>query len=247
VAVCLSELSGRPLSGMELARASHRAEAEFVGVPCGVMDQMISALGQRGQAMYLDTRTSAFEYIPFDPEGAGLTLVVVDTRVRHRLTEGRYGQRRRECEEAAGILGVGSLRDVGAGELPAALSKLPEPLRRRVRHVVTENNRVLEVCEALAGRDFERAGAAFVRSHDSLRTEFEVSCPELDTAVHAAMEAGALGARMTGAGFGGSAIALVAMERVGAVGHHIRAAFARRGFMAPAVFEVVPSPGAARL
>jgi galactokinase len=247
VASCLSELSGSPLSGSQLALASHRAEAEFVGVPCGVMDQMISALGRSGQALFLDTQTSEYEHVPFDLAGAGLTLAVIDTRVPHHLVESGYAERRRECEEAAGSLGARSLRELTLEGLPVALDSLSELHGRRVRHVVTENARVLEVVQAIVRREFELVGEAFVRSHESLRTDFEVSCPELNTAVGAAIEAGALGARMTGAGFGGSAIALMERSLLRTVSERIPAAFQQRGFTAPVIFEVVASGGASRL
>jgi galactokinase len=247
VALCLSELAGNSLAGADLAAASHRAEAEFVGVPCGVMDQMISALGRRGTGLFLDTRTSTFEYVSLGLSGAGLTLAVVDTRVPHRLSQSAYARRRRECEEAAGALGVQSLRDVSVQDLPTTLERLSKPASNRVRHVVTENARVLEVVEAVSRADFKSVGAAFLRSHESLRKDYEVSCRELDTAVAAAMEAGALGARMTGAGFGGSAIVLVGRERIESLLNHTRSAFERQGFMEPAIFEVLPSRGAERV
>jgi galactokinase len=246
-ALALSELSARPLSGAELAGASHRAEVEFVGVPCGVMDQMISALGRTGAALFVDTQTSGFQYVSLDLPSAGLALAVIDTRVAHRLSESRYAERRRECEEAAQALGLGSLRQLTLADLPDALDQLSEPHKSRVRHVVTENARVLEAVEAITGRQFTEVGTVFVQSHESLKTDFQVSCPELDAAVEAAVGAGALGARMTGAGFGGSAIAIIGNDQLGTMSQSICAAFERQKSMEPAILEVAPSAGATRV
>lgn len=247
VALALSELSERPLSGADLSRASHRAEVEFVGVPCGVMDQMISALARANTALFVDTQTSGFQYVSLDLPSAGLALAVIDTRVPHRLAESRYAERRRECEEAAQALGLDSLRQLTLADLPDALDMLSEPHKSRVRHVISENARVLEAVEAIKGRQFAEVGAVLVRSHESLKTDFQVSCPELDTAVEAALGAGALGARMTGAGFGGSAIAIIGNDQLRTMSQSISAAFERQKFIEPAIFEVAPSGGATRV
>jgi len=199
-------------SAQELAAVAHRAETQFVGVPVGIMDQTVVATARAGHALFLDTRSLESEHIPFDPAANELSLVVIDSGVRRQLGDGRYAERRRECEEAAGRIGVAQLRDATLADVEDA--GLDDTLRRRARHVVTEDARVVEVVERLRRGDLEGIGAALLASHASLRDDFEVSCPELDAAVEIAMAHGALGARMTGAGFGGCALALVPEERV---------------------------------
>jgi galactokinase len=242
VAVAVDDLAGLGLGRHRLAVLAQRAENDFAGVPTGGMDQRASLLCTAGHALLLDCRTDDTEQVPFDPDASGLHLLVVDTRAHHALADGQYAARREECARACAALGVASLRDAE----PEAVERLADPLlRRRARHVVTENARVLEVVDLLrAGRTAD-LGAVLTRSHASLRDDYEVSATELDVAVDAALGAGALGARMTGGGFGGSAIALVEdPERVGAA---VAAAFARHGFGAPSVFPVVPGDGARRL
>jgi galactokinase len=243
-ALALDGLHGLGLPRPELATLAQRAENDFVGVPSGIMDQSASLLSRAGHALLLDCRTGVTADVPLDPAAAGLALMIVDTGARHALGDGRYAQRRRECERAAALLGVGSLRDVTS---PAETDRLGDPvLRRRARHVVTENARVGQAVALLTGGDLAGVGALLHASHVSLRDDFEVSWPEADVAVDAAMAAGALGARMMGGGFGGSALALVpAGQR--AVGAAISADFARRGWPPPAFFPAVPSAGAFRL
>ncbi|WP_049576692.1 galactokinase [Nocardiopsis sp. SBT366] len=232
----------------EVARLAQRSENDFVGMPCGIMDQSAVMLADQGRALFLDCRSLETEQVPFDPAAHGLSLLVVDTRAPRRLVEGAYAERRRSCEEAARALGVGALRDVCVEDLPGALAALPDPMvRRRVRHVVTENARVLETVALFrAGRPRE-AGPLFTASHASLRDDFEVSVPEVDTAVAAALSSGALGARITGGGFGGCVIALVEAEGAQDCDKAVRAAFAERGFAEPVVFSALPSAGARRL
>jgi galactokinase len=246
-ALALADLAGAQLDRLQMALAAHRAESEFVGVPCGVMDQMAVMLGRAGHALFLDTRALAAELVPFPLETAGLRLVVVDTRVARRLTQAPYADRRRACHQVAATLGVAALRDVSLTDLEGAAGLLGEAGFRRARHVVTENARVLELVAALRDGHYEPAGHLMAASHASLRDDFEVSCPELDLAVAAAVESGAAGARMTGAGFGGSALALVPEDRVEVVAEAVRAAFADRGFRAPAVFEATTADGALRV
>ena len=243
-ALALDGLHGLDLPRPQLATLAQRAENDFVGVPCGIMDQSASLLSRVGHALLLDCRTGVTADVPLDPAAAGLTLLIVDTGARHALGDGRYAQRRRECERAAALLGVGSLRDVTS---PAEVGRLDDPvLRRRARHVVTENGRVKQAVALLTGGDLAGVGALLYASHSSLRDDFEVSWPEADVAVDAATAAGALGARMMGGGFGGSALALVpAGQR--AVGAAITAEFARRGWPPPAFLPAVPSAGAFRL
>lgn len=245
VALALSDLAGEPLPGAELAAVAHRSESEFVGVPVGTMDQMISALGRRGQALFLDTMDGSFDYVPFNPSAAGLSLVVIDTRARHSLREGRYAERRATCESAAAALGLPSLREATLEQVESG--PLSDVQKRRARHVVTENQRVLEVVAALIKGDFRQVGSAFLRSHTSLRDDYEVSSPELDLAVDAALSAGAAGARMTGGGFGGSAIALIDTENLPALQKAVAAGFAGEGLGEPRLFAVKAEQGAARI
>jgi galactokinase len=246
-ATALADLHGAGLDRAALAGLARRAENEVVGVPSGVMDQMVSMLARAGHALFLDTRSLATEQVPLPLEAAGLCLVVIDTRAGHRLVDGAYADRRAACEAAAAVLGVPALRDATAEQVEAAAEALGEEGLRRARHVVTENARVLEAVRLLRAGDLDRLGPLLAASHASLRDDYEVSSPELDTAVAAAVAAGAVGARMTGAGFGGSALALVEAGLVGRVGDQVRGAFATAGFGPPAVAAVVPSDGARRL
>ncbi|MCC3773190.1 galactokinase, partial [Streptomyces sp. UNOC14_S4] len=210
VALALDGLYGLGLSLSGTARICRRAENDFVGVPCGIMDQMASMCCADGHALHLDTRELTWRQVPLRLEEAGLRLLVVDTRVRHALGDGAYAARRAGCEAGAHALGVRSLRDVPHGRLADVLDLLPDPaVRGLVRHVVAENERVRQVVSLLDAGDIRAAGPVLTAGHASLRDDFGVSCPELDLAVATANEAGAAGARMTGAGFGGSAVALV--------------------------------------
>ncbi len=249
VAVAVDELAGLGLAGTDagraaLAAACQRAENEVVGAPTGGMDQAAALRCTARHAQLLDCRDGSAQQVPLDPAAAGLTLLVIDTRVRHRLSDGQYGQRRDTVERAAAALGVATLREASPGDLAA----LPDPVqRRRARHVVTEIARVREVAALLRQRRVREIGPLLDASHASLRDDYEVSCAELDTAVTAARRAGALGARMTGGGFGGSAIALVPAAATDRIADAVRAAFARAGHREPAFLTAVPSPGAGRL
>jgi galactokinase len=246
-ATALADLEGAGLDRVTLAGLARRAENEVVGVPSGAMDQMVSMLGRAGHALFLDTRSLDTEQVPLPLEAAGLRLVVIDTRAGHRLVDGAYADRRAACEAAAATLGVPALRDATPAQVEAAADALGEEGLRRARHVVTENARVLEAVRLLRAGEPERLGPLLAASHASLRDDYEVSSPELDTAVEAAVSAGAVGARMTGAGFGGSALALARADLVGRIDERVRAAFAAAGFGPPAVAAVVPSDGARRL
>lgn len=247
-ALALSDLNGLGLTEPELARTGQLAENDFVGMPCGILDQMASASCVEGHVLHLDTRDLAGRQVPFDMAAEGLRLLVVDTRVKHAHADGAYARRRAECEAGAAALGVPFLRDVPFAELDAALARLgDEAVRRRVRHVVTEDRRVARVVELLDAGRAREIGPLLTEGHASLRDDFEVSCPELDLAVDSANAAGALGSRMTGGGFGGSAIALVPEEAVATVGKAVTEAFAAGGLAVPRVFEAIPSPGARRL
>ncbi|MFD0144554.1 MULTISPECIES: galactokinase [unclassified Streptomyces] len=246
-ALALNDLFGLDLSRPELAVLAQRAENAFVGVPCGVMDQMASACAIEGHALFLDTRDLSYRQVPFDLAARGLRLLVVDTRVKHALGDGAYAERRAGCEAGARALGVRTLREVPYVQLLDALARLSEEsVRRYVRHVVSDNHRVERTIALLDAGDAAAVGPVLNQGHASLRDDLRVSCPELDLAVDAANAAGALGARMTGGGFGGSAIVLVAQERADAVAAAVEKAFAGAGFAAPRVFPAVPSPGARR-
>ena len=230
----------------ELAAIARRAENDFVGVPSGIMDQSASLLGRRGHALLLDCRSLEASQVPFDPAASGARLLLINTRASHELTAGEYGRRRAECEQAARLLGVPSLRyltDVGD------LHRLTDPvLRRRARHVVTDNQRVLEVAGLLtsgSGDPYPAIGRLLTQAHLSLRDDFEVSWPEADATVDAALAAGALGARMIGGGFGGSVLALV--REAEPVRAAVAGAFARRSWTAPEFLEAAPSDSARRL
>ncbi len=245
--LALDELYGLGMAPEDRAQVAQRAEKDFVGVPCGVMDQMASSLGRAGHALLLDTRSLAHEQVPLKLAAAGLAMLIIDTRVTHELVDGRYAERRRSCEHAADRLGVAALRDVDAGRLDDVLAVLDSVAGRRVRHVVTENARVLAVADLLRGGRLADIGPLLTASHVSLRDDFEVSGPELDTAVDAALHGGAVGARMTGAGFGGAAIALVTDDAVGRVTAEVGRGFAERGYGLPEMFPAVPSDGASRI
>jgi galactokinase len=209
------------------------------------MDQTASVLCTAGHALLFDVRSLETRQVPFRPADGGLALLLVDTGVRHEHAGGEYGERRRSCEEACRALGVASLRDVD--DVAAVEALEDDVLRRRARHVVTENARVLEAVAALEAGDWAGLGAAMTASHVSLRDDYEVSCAELDVAVDAALAVGAAGARMTGGGFGGCAVALVPAGDADALRGAVAGAYAERGWAAPAVREAVPSAGARRL
>jgi galactokinase len=252
-ALALTDLGGLDVSRGDLVTLARRAENDFVGVPTGIMDQSASLLCQAGHVLLLDCRSLETAQVPFDPAAAGAGLLVINTRAEHELTDGAYGQRRAECEEAARRLGIPSLRDLtGLGEL----ARLTDPvLRRRVRHVVRDNQRVLEVVALLRSSSsgppgaevYRQIGRLLAQAHASLRDDFEVSWPEADEAVEAALAAGAYGARMIGGGFGGSVLALVPAAASGAVREAVIAAFARHGWTAPEFLDAVPADSARRL
>ncbi|SDR97341.1 galactokinase [Nocardioides scoriae] len=242
VAVAVDALLGLGRTSDELERASVRAESETVGAPTGGLDQAISVHGEEAHALLLDFGTGRREQVRFDPAAHGLGVLVIDTRVSHELTDGGYGQRRDEAWEAARLLGVPTLAEATQGMVYR--EGLPETLARRAWHVVSEVQRVDAFVDALRADDWAALGPLLDASHTSLRDGYEVSCEELDVAVETAREAGALGARMTGGGFGGSAIALVPLERLGAVRTAVTHAFVARGWASPDFIEADPGPGA---
>ena len=230
-----------------LARVCVRAENEVALAPTGGMDQCAALRCREGSALLLDCRDGSTDHVPVDLAATGHVLLVTDTRASHALGDGQYGSRREACERAAAVLGVRSLREVAPRDLEAALARLDDDeLVRRTRHVVTEIERVREVVAALRSGDLPEVGRLFDASHASLRDDYEVSCPELDVSVEAARAAGALGARMTGGGFGGSSVALLPEAAVAAASAGIRAAFAERGWHEPASILVTAGPPARR-
>ncbi|MEU3554618.1 galactokinase [Streptomyces fragilis] len=248
VALALDDLFGLGLDRALLARICQRAENEYVGAPTGIMDQTASACCEAGHALFLDTRDGTRRQIPFDLAAEGMRLLVVDTQVKHAHSGGEYGKRRAGCERGAELLGVPVLRDIPYAELDEALERLEdEEIRRLVRHVVTEDERVERVVRLLNDGDTRGIGPVLTEGHASLRDDFRVSAPELDTVVEAALAAGALGARMTGGGFGGSAIVLVDDDKADAVVSAVGSAFAEAGHQPPRVFPAVPSRGAWRV
>ncbi|GAA3835842.1 galactokinase [Streptomyces phyllanthi] len=249
VALALNDLYELGLKGWQLARLCQRAENVYVGAPTGIMDQTASACCEAGHALFLDTRDLSQKQIPFDLAAEGMRLLVVDTQVKHAHSDGEYGKRRAGCEKGAALLDVDALRDVPYAELDTALERLgdEEELRRLVRHVVTENERVERVVSLLESGDTRAIGPVLVEGHASLRDDFRISCPELDLVVDTALAAGALGARMTGGGFGGSAIVLVDAADTDTITKAVEEAFATAGFTAPRVFTGVPSAGARRV
>jgi galactokinase len=247
IALALNDLAGGGLSRMDLAAACQSAENTEVGAQTGVMDQVASLFGVAGGLVYLDVREREVAVVPAD--FGHLVLTVIDTGVRHSHADGGYGDRRRECAEAAAALGVASLRDADVGRVAAlAGSEGPDGvLGRRARHVFTENARVTRAVALLRAGRAADVGPLLTASHASLRDDFEVSAPELDAAVDAALEAGAVGARMTGGGFGGCAIAMSHERDVPAVRASVERAYGRRGWAEPQVFRVDPADGATRL
>lgn len=205
----MRELYDLPLGDVQIAQIGQQAEVEYVGVRSGIMDQMASSVGRSGHALFLDTLSLESKLVPLPK---GYKIAVVDSGVPRRLAESGYNTRRAECEEACSLLGIRTLREADLSFMPQ-IEKLPEPLNRRARHVITENARVLEGVKALQGGNFKRFGELMVASHQSLREDYEVSTPELDNLVEVMLEHGALGARLTGAGFGGATVALVEESR----------------------------------
>ncbi|AUG79349.1 galactokinase [Kitasatospora sp. MMS16-BH015] len=247
VAIAYRDLHGLDLDATALALLAQRAENAFVGVPCGVMDQMASTACTEGAALFLDTRTMTGRQVPLDLAGQGLRLLVIDTRVKHDLGDGAYAELRAGCERAAGLLGLAALRDLTPEELPGALDRLPAELRPLVQHVVTENRRVERAVAHLTAGELAELGPILTAGHASLRDDYRVSCPETDLAVAAAVAAGALGARMTGGGFGGSVLALVPSEELDQIAAAVTTAFAEAGYGSPRTFAATPAAGAHRV
>jgi galactokinase len=246
VASALNDLWDLAAGQAELAHAGQRAENTIVGAPTGIMDQFASLLGEAGSAVFLDCRTEQAQIVPLGLPEAGLELILIDTRERHSHATGGYAARRASCERAADLLGVPALRDVTAEDLPRIARILDQETFRRARHVVTENERVAATVSALRAAGPAAIGPLLTASHMSMRDDFEISTPALDLAVDAALRGGAIGARMTGGGFGGAAVALVRQEGVAELARSARQAFSQARLPSPPVRTVTPSTGARR-
>jgi len=246
VLAALHDLGGLRIPLDEWPTLAQYAENRFAGVPSGIMDQSASTLCEPGHAMFLDCRTLAREQVPFALAEQGLAMLVVDTRAPHRHAGGEYAARRAACEAAARKLGIPALRDLSVADLPAACERLDPVTARRVRHVVTENERVLDTVERLRGGAVAGIGPLLTASHASMRDDYEITVAEVDVAVEAAMAAGAYGARMTGGGFGGCVLALVDAPAVEPVANAVANAFAGAGFAPPTWFAAVAAGGVAR-
>jgi galactokinase len=244
-----NDLTPLDLSRHELAAIARRSENDVVGAPTGGMDQIASLYGKNNRLVFLDARSMAVSHVPFDLSTAGLALLVIDSRTPHALVDSEYAERRKTCALAAKQLGVRALRDIPFENLDNALAGLGDELmRRRVRHVVTEDQRVLDTVARLETRnDLRRIGPILTASHISMRDDFNITVPQVDLAVVAALDAGAFGARMTGGGFGGSVVALVDADQAAGVFHAAQAAYAAAGYLAPVGFTATASTGAHRL
>jgi galactokinase len=254
VALAMAELTGLPQDDAGravLAAACVRAENDVVGAPTGGMDQAAVLRARAGHALLLHTNDGSVEHIPLDLATAGLSLLIMDTRAAHRLVDGQYAARRADCESAAKTLAVSALAKLGTpgpAELELLLQRLPEPMqRRRVRHVLTEIARVDAVVDLLRAGQPAQIGPLLDASHVSLRDDYQVSSAELDVVVYAAQAAGALGARMTGGGFGGSALALVPAAREQQIRAAVLAAAGRAGHQEPRFYTATACAGAHRL
>lgn len=242
VARAFHAVGGFPWDPAAMARLCQRVEIERIGVNCGIMDQLVIAAARAGQALFIDCRSLATKPAPLP---AGYSVVVLDTRKSRTLAGSAYNVRRAQCEEAARIFGVPALRDVTVKQFEGGAAKLDPVVRARARHVVTEDNRVEQAVAALNAGDAAKLGRLMNESHESLRTDYEVSCPELDEiSALARAQPGCLGARMTGAGFGGCAVALVEDGQAAALVAAVGAGFARKFGVTPALYVTRPSAGA---
>jgi galactokinase len=246
IATLLEAATGRTIDPVEKALIAQKAEHEFAGVPCGIMDQFISALGREGHLLLLDCRTRKTELVPMsDPS---VELLIVNTNVKHELGSGEYAKRRAECEAAARILGVPSLRDATADALEAGRGKMTGVVYRRARHVIGEIERTVHAAEGVRASNWTAVGQLMYASHASLRDDYEVSCQELDTVVEIAetigIAGGVYGCRMTGGGFGGCAVALIKAGSVQAITQKIAADYRAKAGREATIFSSRPAAGA---
>jgi galactokinase len=246
LAVALNDSWLLGFAGPRLVAAAHLAENDFVGAPTGILDQSASLLSRAGAALFIDCRDGTSSPVDLRLDEHELAVLVIDTKVKHEHVSGGYADRRASCEKAARVLGVRALRDVTLPLLLAARDRLDDETFRRARHVVTEDQRVLDTVEALRAADLAAVGDLMSASHRSMRDDFQISTRELDLAVETSLNGGALGARMTGGGFGGSAIALTPVPMIPQVRRAVAEAFGGRGYRMPDMFVVHPSQGARR-
>ncbi|WP_250003222.1 galactokinase [Actinoplanes sp. M2I2] len=248
VLTALIDLGGLDVPLEKRPAIAQRAENVYVGAPTGILDQSASIRCQEGKALFLDCRSYEIDQIPFDLAAAGLAILVINSNAPHQHVDGEYGARRRTCEEAARLLGVPALRDITGDQLDDVLARLDdEVMRRRVRHVVTEDDRVLETVKLLHTGQVREIGPLLTASHVSMRDDFEITVPQVDIAVETALRAGAHGARMTGGGFGGCVLALIDTGAADAVTAAVEEAYAKEGFTPPTAWTVTAGPGATQL
>jgi galactokinase len=245
-ATLIEAATGTKLDAVKKALICQEAEQTYAGMPCGIMDQFTSVMGQPGHLLLLDCRSRAIRLVPM--KSHDVTILIVNTNVRHELTGSEYPQRRRQCESAAQILGVPALRDATLAELKASESKLDATVYRRARHVIGEIERTLKAAEAIAAGDWAAVGPLMYASHESLRTDYEVSCRELDAVVEAAQTigpaGGMIGCRMTGGGFGGCAVSVVRTQRVAEIARRIGSHYEQTTRIKPSFFVSHPASGA---
>jgi len=244
VAIGLNELFSLELGKKELALLTQKAENQYVGVPCGIMDQSVSLMAEAGSALLLDCRDLSTTLVPFDLAASGLELLIIDTQAHHALVDGEYAKRRQACESACSKLHISSLREIEISDLLARKQLLNVEEFMRAHHAVSEMARTLAAVEVLKRKDFVALGVLITQSHISLRDDYEISCPELNCAVDVSLSLGALGARMVGGGFGGSAIALAEQGQIEELKSAIAAAFTSAGYVEPRFFTSLPSEGA---
>ena len=245
-ATLIEAVTGKTIDPIEKALLAQKAEHEFAGVPCGIMDQFISALGREGHLLLLDCRTRKTELVPMsDP---AVALLIINTNVKHELGSGEYAKRRAECEEAARIIGVASLRDASPDQLERAKSKMTDAVYRRARHVIGEIERTVHAAEGIRQSNWPTVGQFMYASHASLRDDYEVSCTELDAIVDIAedigFKGGVYGCRMTGGGFGGCCVALVKTEAIAAITQKIATDYKAKTGIDAVIFSSRPAAGA---
>ena len=244
VATALNDLFSLGFDLETLARLTQKGENQYVGVPCGIMDQSVSLMAKSGSALLLDCRDLTSRHVVFDVASSGLELLIIDTQVHHSLTDGGYAERRASCDSVVSKLGIRSMRELTLEKLENSKDVITQPEFIRARHAVSEIARLIKAVTALETKNFQELGLLLNASHASLRDDYDVSCPELNAAVNASRSAGALGARMVGGGFGGSAIALIKASHTQEVIKAIEKEFKKNSFKAPRFFTSLPSQGA---
>lgn len=248
-ATVLEAITGHKLDPVEKALLCQKAEHEYAGMPCGIMDQFISVMGKKDHLLLLDCRSRETQLVPLmDPK---VSLLITNTNVKHELTGGEYAQRRSQCEAAARVLGVPSLRSADMALLDSHKAKLDEVVYRRARHVIGEIDRTTRAAKEIRAGNWTKAGELMYASHDSLRDDYEVSCAELDAVVDIARSigpsGGVIGCRMTGGGFGGCTVALVETQNVDTISQQLAQAYELKTKIKPSLFVSRPAAGATLL